>query len=372
MSHEPPHDFVKLWHDGVVRAALSPVIAVLAVALSLTAAPAALAGTATMSSNSVEYSARAGERNAVSVSMSDAGGQRVTIRDSAGVIPGPGCVRPASKEGTVAVCSPDLSGASLAHLEAALGDGDDSLRVSGPLGIDGNGGSGSDKLTGGRFDDRLDGGGGRDTIRGGAGDDELAAGAGGAVVSGGAGEDRLQGGSGPDVLDGGRGTDLLSGVNGNDLLRARDGTPDEVYCGRGHDRASVDGVDFISSACEKLPRGRFGAATLIDPNYRFFSPSFAEGGTNLMIGCPGDGPRRCSGTIIVRRGRTVLGRGPFSIRRDRVGQARAVKPTKAGAALPTGKRVKATVTLVTSDRAGRSVVRSRAGSAEDFPASEFE
>lgn len=161
-------------------------------------------------------------------------------------------------------------------------------------------------------------------------------------------------------------------MGGNDVLHARDGIPDEVYCGRGRDRAEVDGVDFISAACEKRTGGRSGAATVIEPDYRFFSPSFSEGGTNLRIGCPGDGPRRCAGTVIVRRGTTVLGRGPFNIRRDRGGQARKVKPTKAGKGLPTGKPAKATVILVTRDRAGRRVVRSRAGSAEDFPASELE
>ena len=43
-----------------------------------------------------------------------------------------------------------------------------------------------------------------------------------------------------------------------------------------------------------------------------------------------------------------------------------------GKALPTGKPLKATVILVTRDRKGRRVVRRRAGSAEDFPSSEFE
>ena len=156
------------------------------------------------------------------------------------------------------------------------------------------------------------------------------------------------------------------------MIRARDRTPDEVYCGIGPDRAGLDDSDFASSACERRTRGRTGAATIIEPDYRFFSPAFAEGGTNLLIGCPGDAPGRCKGTVVVRRGRTVLGRGPFSVRRDRVGQAREVKPTRAGARLKTGEPVRATVILVTRGRGGRPVVRRRAGSAEDFPSSEFE
>jgi len=334
------------------------------------------AGTAAVSLNAVSYSAAPGERNAAAVSVTDPRGKVVTIRDSAGVMPGARCARPKPTDPTVAVCIPDLSGdlsgGATARIEAALGDGDDSILVTGPLGLEADGGAGADRLTGGPAQDTLRGGGGRDTIRGNGDDDVLNAGPGGASVFGGTGEDRLQGGTGPDVLDGGRSTDFLSGVGGNDILRARDGTPDAVYCGRGRDRADVDGVDFISSPCEGRPRGRYGAATVIDQRYRFFAPDFEEGGTNLEIGCPGDGARRCTGTVIVRRGRTLLGRGPFSVPRDRIGLAPQVKPTRAGRRLRTGKPVKATVVLVTRDRRGRRVVRTRAGSAENFPASEFE
>ncbi len=365
------------------RARLARAVIGVAVGALLMAPASASAGTASVFHNAVEYDALPGERNAVVFSVTDASGASVTIRDSVGIMPGAGCSRPNPADPTVAVCAPDLSeeAASSDHnpgrsdldvrLDATLGDGDDALMVKGPQGMNAEGGAGADALTGGSEDDRLLGGDGRDTIRGHGGDDALIAGPGGATLSGGAGEDRLHGGAGPDIFDDGPGTDFLSGRGANDVARARDGTPDVVYCGRGSDRAAVDDVDFISSACEKRTRGRSGAATVIEPDYRFFGPNFSEGGTNLEIGCPGDGPRRCTGAVIVKRGKTVLGRGPFSIRRDRVGQARKVKPTKAGKALPTGKPVKAAVILVTRDRRGRRVVRRRAGSAEDFPSSEF-
>ena len=336
-------------------------------------APAAHGGTASVTFNNVRYDAAAAEVNSVTVSPSDGRGTLVAVSDPAGVLPGPGCSRPNAADLARVVCAPDLAGGLTASLDASLGDRDDRLTLTGSLAIEVYGGPGADVLTGSSGDDELGGGDGFDTVDGGRGEDRLSAGRDGAILRGGRGEDRVEGGAGADTLDGGPSTDRLSSVGGNDVLRARDGTPDEVYCGRGrHDRAVVDGSDFISSACEKRTRGRSGAATVIEPDYRFFSPSFSEGGTNLMIGCPGDGPHRCTGTVIVRRGRTVLGRGPFSIRRDRVDQARKVRPTKAGARLPTGKPVKATVILVTHDRRGRRVARRRAGSAEDFPSSEFE
>ena len=332
-------------------------------------ADAAVVGVA---SNSVEFRAAPGERNAVSLRPSDARGTFVTVRDPAGITPGNRCLRPDPRDPSIAVCAPGLAAGSVASLDAALGDGDDSLVLYGDLGLQASGGAGADRMTGGPGDDELRGDSGRDTLRGAAGDDRLLAGSGGGAVLGGGGDDDLEGGPGSDSLDGGRGTDELSGVGGADVLRARDRTPDAVFCGRGRDRAAVDDADFISSACERRTRGRSGAATVIDARYRFFSPSFSEGGTNLMIGCPGDRPRACTGTVIVQRRGKVLGRGPFRVARDRVGQARDVRPTRAGAALPTGRPVRATIVLVTSDRQGRRVVRRRAGSAEDFDASEFE
>jgi hypothetical protein len=332
-------------------------------------APPASAGTARVFLNGVGYTAASGEVNRLTVVALDGRGSRVALSDPAGVAAGPGCAQEAP---TRAVCRPDLSDGSIAGVEVSLGDGGDALTVSGALGVEADGGDGADSLVGSGADDELSGGPGFDTIRGGRGDDLLRAGGDGARLLGGRGEDRLEGGSGADILEGGPSTDRLSGVGGADVLRARDRIPDEVYCGLGRDRAAVDDSDFISSACERRTRGRSGAASVLEPDYRFFSPSFAEGGTNLMIGCPGDGPRRCTGLVIVRRGRTVLGRGPFSVRRDRVDQARRVKPTRAGARLREGRPVKATVILVTQGRRGQRVVRRRAGSAEDFPSEEFE
>ncbi len=204
-----------------------------AVAALLVAPAGASAGTASVFFNAAQYEAFPGERNAVVFSVNDARGQSVTIRDSAGVVPGAGCSRPDPADPTVAVCTPDLSDGATARLDTELGDGDDELTVAGPLGIDVDGGPGADALTGSPADDFLRGGEGRDMIRAHGGEDELSAGQGGGAMSGGAGEDLLQGGTGPDIIDGGQGTDFLSGLGANDVSRARDGTPDVVTAAAG-------------------------------------------------------------------------------------------------------------------------------------------
>ncbi|MFM9959601.1 MAG: beta-propeller domain-containing protein [Planctomycetaceae bacterium] len=93
------------------------------------------------------------------------------------------------------------------------------------VGLQLNGGEGSDSLTGGR---------GNDTIDGGAGDDSMIGGRGNDVLIGRDGADAIFGQDGNDSLSGGAGHDLLNGGNDNDILLGGDGN-DKLYGGAGND-----------------------------------------------------------------------------------------------------------------------------------------
>jgi Ca2+-binding RTX toxin-like protein len=99
------------------------------------------------------------------------------------------------------------------------------------------GGSGNDRMTGGRFRDSLQGGSGEDKATGGAGRDVLVGSSGNDRLNGGADDDLLSGNSGNDILIGGPGTDLLGGGAGMDHLLGGPG-PDQLIGGPGKDRLS--------------------------------------------------------------------------------------------------------------------------------------
>jgi hypothetical protein len=101
-----------------------------------------------------------------------------------------------------------------------------------------------DRMIGTDARDRIFGRGGPDVI--------LGAGAGDYLVGRG-GADRIQGGGGNDRIRGGPGHDLLIGGAGSDLIYARDGEPDTVDCGSGHDAAYVDQLDE-TRGCENVAR----------------------------------------------------------------------------------------------------------------------
>jgi Ca2+-binding RTX toxin-like protein len=100
----------------------------------------------------------------------------------------------------------------------------------------------ADIVRGGPGNDVLRDFGGRNLIEGGSGND---------MLFGGSGADRLLGGGGRDVIKGGGGVDRFAGGAGDDKLAARDGRHERVDCGRGRDRARVDGKDRVHS-CERL------------------------------------------------------------------------------------------------------------------------
>ena len=79
-------------------------------------------------------------------------------------------------------------------------------------------------------------------VRGGTGGDRIA---------GHVGVDDIAGGKGPDVIKLKDGKDVAKGGAGRDLIRAAHGGKDTVRCGRGEDKAIVDGRDEVSG-CETV------------------------------------------------------------------------------------------------------------------------
>ena len=135
-------------------------------------------------------------------------------------------------------------------------NGNDRVVVTGAIrvGIQINGGEGSDSLTGGTGNDTIDGGAGDDSLWGWRGNDLLIGRDGADLIygqdgndslSGGAGRDQLYGGNHSDVLLGGDDNDKLYGGNGADILLGEDGddtvdggagSRDTLSGGSGHNR----------------------------------------------------------------------------------------------------------------------------------------
>jgi Ca2+-binding RTX toxin-like protein len=105
---------------------------------------------------------------------------------------------------------------------------------------------GNDNITGTNVDDRINAKPGNDTVSARAGDD---------VISGGSGNDHVRGGPGDDTINGGTGADSLAGGSGDDRINARDGKPDRVDCGGGHDSAALDSKDTITGATARNANG---------------------------------------------------------------------------------------------------------------------
>ena len=139
--------------------------------------------------------------------------------------------------------------------------------------IDGRGGNdricsgrGSDRVRGGAGNDRIRGGAGKDLLRGDSGNDVVLGGAGNDDVRGGGGRDRLAGGTGADRVDGGAGNDVLDertlgglgedrlrGGTGHDRIATAGSTSDDVDCGPGSDRVTLD-LEDRERRCERVNR----------------------------------------------------------------------------------------------------------------------
>lgn len=159
----------------------------------------------------IEVAPVGGELNTMSVSVASGG---VVVRDASAPLRlgDAGCVLVSQHEARCAV-------AGQVTLRGSLGDGDDSLLVTGAA-ASMNGGEGDDRLALAGFAGSLDGGPGADV---------------------------LEGGPGPDQLMGGDGPDVLRGAGGGDYLHPDGLTPD-------HDR--IDGGPGRDTVMYSRPRGR--------------------------------------------------------------------------------------------------------------------
>lgn len=192
------------------------------------------------------------ERNDVRVSL-DAG--TATVRDTgAPLTPGAGCT---------AVNAGQVRCAGINFLLADLGNGDDSIVVTGDLRAQIGGGPGNDDIRAS---------GGDDTIGSGDGDDSLDGGAGNDIVGGDdPGNDTLDGGAGDDVLSPGLGTDDVHGGAGTDIVSyathtapvtvTLDGRPDDGSAGEG-DRVGIDVEDVLGGRAGDVLIGSSGPNSL--------------------------------------------------------------------------------------------------------------
>jgi hypothetical protein len=207
------------------------------------------------------------------------------------------------------------------------------------------------------------------TMVGGTGADSFTAGGGADELAGGDGNDSLAGGAGDDVISGDQGADTLDGGDGNDRIAARDGERDTISCGPGADTVEADDADAIAADCEGASR-----VTTAPP----------AGGAD-----DGRAPKVDAGAPVLQRGRVVrvfattskpgvLAASGYLETRDlrvpiRRGRAARVAVAGGGAALSQrltgrtwrvaqralrrGKRVTVRLTVVATDRAGRSTRR---------------
>ena len=254
----------------------------------------------------VTYEAAPGEANRVTVSRA---GDTLTLSDAGATIT---AQEPCRAVGAHQLTCPARSidstftpASSIPVLDVQLGDGADTLAISGSLGASTalDAGDGDDTLTGGTDADLLDGGLGADRLDGGAGSDRLtfAARTDGVTVDvparrtsdgdtlaglesiqGGEGADRLLGGPQADELSGGGGADTLRGAGGDDKL-AGDLGADVVEGGSGSDSITGDppqGDGYYTKRVALLRdvlRGGKGDDVIHD-----------TGGENVLVGGLGD------------------------------------------------------------------------------------
>ena len=124
--------------------------------------------------------------------------------------------------------------------------------------------AGGDLIFGGSGRDRVFAHRGADTMRGGTQGDVLLSGQGADTSYGGAGRDEIHGDAGADVIFGGAmgdylivdgpGADTIYGGLGNDtVILVKDGTPDTVICGAGHDVAwGATSENTVAADCEEV------------------------------------------------------------------------------------------------------------------------
>lgn len=273
----------------------------------------------------------------------------------------------------------------------AGGGGDDSLRGAALL----LGGPGADHLVAIGAGARMLGGPGNDQllvsdtaagarVSGGPGSDSLNAETTlrAVVLDGGLGADGLLAGEGADVLRGGPGDDYFEDYShtragnvyvlgpgrdsvawageGPDLIRARDGRYDDMYCSDGRDTVVLDALDFFDGECERVRRRGLARSLPLSATAYFeeIEDVAYANSLGLIVTCPFDGARPCTGTVVVRDRRGVVVRRGFHTRELGLAYPDFRLPR------PTLRRLVewARITIVSRDRRGALHRHSMAGS----------
>ncbi|MDQ3588272.1 MAG: hypothetical protein M3375_07990, partial [Actinomycetota bacterium] len=169
----------------------------------------------------------------------------------------------------------------------------------------------------------------------------------------------LQGLGGSDRLTGGDGGDRVLGGRGNDRIAVRDRATDYVDCGRGSDRAALDGLDVLpgGAGCNRLAR-RGGVRALLDligpgtPDEELGGRRYFVGGNQTVIDpvCPADARSRCNGHLRVLDGGREMGAANYSVRRGAEQGVDVFFSAADAARIRTRRELPVTVELTTSAR----------------------
>ncbi|MFC8420544.1 calcium-binding protein [Streptomyces sp. NPDC057236] len=230
-------------------------------AAAATAAEAKARVGADWATQSIVFTAAAGQTNNLNIfSMYTSDGiRRIGFSDVVPLEPGDHCAYSRAEDTTSVVCELPADSPRPDRIDVFLGEGDDTVAaftpgigtvsggpgddelhahtartvlgdagndmVMGPAALHGGDGmdhlmgdSGDQQMWGGRGDDMIEGYGGDDTVHAGPGDDHAMGGDGRDILLGGPGSDTLDGEGGDDLVFGGTGKDTLEGGPGRDIV----------------------------------------------------------------------------------------------------------------------------------------------------------
>ncbi|MBB3099933.1 hypothetical protein FHR83_007649 [Actinoplanes campanulatus] len=198
---------------------------VVAGAVGVVATPAQAASTGVVSvydGTKVRYKAGGGHQNRVLLSRS---GNTITVDDRVAVKAGAGC-KAVKGDRTKVRCTTKIAPT---RVRVNTYDRNDTIVNNTGLSMTADGGTGSDKITGGPRGDILYADLGGDQIWGLGGNDR---------IYGSSQNDKLYGGDGADTVEDGHGRDLVRGGNGDDTLYGHGGK-DVYYGDAGNDRITM-------------------------------------------------------------------------------------------------------------------------------------
>lgn len=212
---------------------------------------------------------------------------------------------------------------------------------------------------------------GASTVLAKGGNDRVKGGSNAETLDGGPGNDRLEGGFGNDTITGGPGKDEIFGDRtgeqcglfesctvpfGNDVIDARDGEADQVDCGPGTDKATVDAIDTVSG-CEEVSTAGVTPTGPSGPGTTPAGPNAPQPGTTAKGRAAVSASARRRGGRVVVSGRLV----------PRAGTAKSacagakvsiVLTTRGGKAVARGTaKVRRTCRFTASVKAGRGAAK---------------